>query len=386
MAAKKRTARSLDDAAPKKPAKKATKKSKKAASRIIIPKAKDYLRLARAMDGVEDEDFAFFSDPLAWTSPVEEWLSTGVLAIDRLTGGGFPVGRVIEIASWENVGKTTLIDQAIAHAQRLGHVACLIDSEHARDLSYTVKLGVNPDELIISKADTIERVFIAADRLLAIQEAQIAKLLAKKKKPPIMFIGWDSVAGTQTEAEKKGAASDTHVASAAKIIRLNMRRLKPRLAKARAVLVFANQFYSGIGAFSSLSTYGGGGIRYGADQRIWLSRVEQLKQGEHVIGHLIKAKLRKTRVSIPRPPAMVALLYGAGIHNAWTLYDWAKKHGVEEDTDHRWITQHGSWSTLHVPGEDDAKFQGTYLGFAQRLAHRPALYQKFAEQYRMEAA
>ena len=104
-----------------------------------------------------------------------------------------------------------------------------------------------------------------------------------------MFIGWDSVAGTQTEAEKKGSASDAHVASAAKVIRLNMRRLKPRLAKARAVLVFANQFYSGIGAFSSLSTYGGGGIRYGADQRIWLSRVEQLKQGEHVIGHLIKA-------------------------------------------------------------------------------------------------
>lgn len=384
MASKKRTARSLDEAAPKS-AKKTTKKPKKVASRIVVPKAKDYLRLARAMKGVEDEDFAFFSDPLAWTSPVEEWLSTGVLAIDRLTGGGYPVGRVVEIAAWENVGKTTLIDQSIAMAQQLGHVVCLIDSEHARDLSYTVKLGVNPDELIISKADTIEQVFIAIDRLLAIQEAQAKKLLAKKKKPPIMLLAWDSVAGTQTEAEKKGAADDKHVAGAAKIIRMNMRRLKPRLAKARAVLVFANQFYSGIGPFSSISTYGGGGIRYGADIRVWLSRIEAIRRGEDVIGHIIQAKLRKTRVSMPRPPAKVALLFGAGIHNAWTLYDWAKTHGVEEDPSHRWVTQSAAWSRLHVPGEDDKAFQGTFLGFAEQLAHRPALYQKMAELYRAEA-
>jgi recombination protein RecA len=374
----KRKARDVGKAAAKAP------KPSVAKARVTIPKPADYLKQLRAMSGVDDKDYAFFSDPLAWTSSVVEWIPTGSLAIDRQTGGGYPVGRIIEVASWEGVGKSTLLDQSIADHQRRGGICVLIDSEQARDEAYTMRLGVNPDELIMHKALTVEEAFIGIDRVLAIQEAHVKKLAAKKKQPPPMLIVWDSLGGTPTKAELKGAADDSHVADAAKKVKMNMRRMAQRIANARACLVFSNHLYENIGGFGGLKSYGGSGIRYFTSLRLWLTRTEQLKQGDRVIGHAVKSRIKKTRVCKPRPPTELGLIYGAGFHNAYTLFEWGKTHGVSEE--HKWITQRGAWSYLMLPDDTHKAFQGTFMGFGDMLVENPAVYEKMAEQYMAEAA
>lgn len=362
------------------------KKDKKS-SKAVVPKVDDYLRELRAMKGVEKEDFAMFSDELAWVSPIEEWLPSGLLAYDRLTGGGNPVGRIIEMAAWESIGKSTILDQMIAYAQQQGAVTSLIDSEQARDKPYTERLGVDTDKLIVQKAETIEDAFIGIDKLLSVQEAHIKSLEKSNRKPPIMLIGWDSLGGMPTRGELKGDADDHHVSEAARNIKMNMRRIAHRIAKCRAVLVFTNHFYQQIGQ-RGLKTYGGSGVRYFASIRIWLNRAQNatLKVGPNVVGHIIEAKLKKTRVTRPRPPAYLGLIYGAGVHNAWTLFKWGLTKGVPEQPQHRWISQAGQWSYVHLPDATYEGFAQSFIGFAEVLANRPDIYQMMAAQYMAESA
>jgi len=361
-------------------------KPRKSKPRVTVPKASDYLRDLRAMQGVTDEDYAFFSDPLAWTSTVTEWIPSGSLAVDRLIGGGYPIGRIVEVASWEGVGKTTLLDQGIADHQRRGGVACLIDSEQARDESYTVRLGVNADELITHKALTVEDAFIGIDRVLAIQEAHIAKLEKAKRKEqvPKMLIVWDSLGGTPTKAELKGGADDHHIADAAKNVKMNLRRMAQRVANARACLVFTNHLYENIGFGAPLKSYGGSGIRYFTSLRLWLARTGQLKIGDRIVGQTVKATVKKTRISKPRPPCELGLLFGDGFHNAYTLFEWGKTHGVSDE--HRWITQRGNWSYLMMPDGTHQAFSQSYVGFGNVLTEHAAIYEAMADQYMAEAA
>lgn len=367
--------------APKAP--KVPKAPKAAKGRVTkAPSAGEYLRDLRAMAGVEERDYAFASDPLAWLSPPSQWLSTGLLALDRLTGGGWPVGRIAEIAAWESVGKSTILDQSIGQAQRDGAVCVLIDSEQARDDRYTAKLGVDLDQLIVHKADTIEDGFTGIDRVLALQEGYFKSLAKSKKEPPPMLIVWDSIGGTPTKAERDGKADDSHVAVAARANRMNLRRIANRLAHLRAVLVVANQFYQTFGPFAKLTTYGGGGIRYFTSVRVWLARKAGLIVGGQEVGHVVEAKLRKTRVNRPRPPAEMGLIYGAGVHNAYTLYEWGKTVGVNEQ--HRWVQQKAGWSYLMLPNGEYQAFQQSYLGFSDVLASNPAVYAEMVRQYREE--
>lgn len=339
------------------------------------PKAADYLTDLRAMKGVDKEDYAFFDDPLAWTANVDEWLPTGSLAIDQLTGGGWPVGRIVEVAAWEGVGKSTLVDQSIAMAQRQGAVAVLIDTERSRDRSYMQALGVDTSKLIVHDVETVEDSFAGIDRVLALQESYIEK----GEDAPPMLIVWDSLAATPTSAEREGASDDSHVAEAAKWVKQNLRRLCTRVSKARASLVITNQFYQTIGPFSTLRTYGGGGPRYYTSIRLFLTRKGQLKAGDRVVGHVIEAALKKTRVGPPRQPTSLGLIYGAGIHNAFTLYEWGQQHGAAPD--HRWIKRAGAWTYLVLPDGSQEPFQGTFIGLAELLSQRPDVYQQMAESY-----
>lgn len=365
---------------------------------VTVLDASGFRDALRKLKNVEDGDYEVREDVLSFASDVTEWIRSGSIAIDRLLGGGYPMGRIIEIAAWESVGKSTLLDQSIASAQSQGDTCVLIDSEPGRDSGYTSRLGVDPSKLIISRVETIEEAFHAIDQCLSIQEAQIAMLakaaaeLRRKKRmeeaaalrQPRLFIAWDSLGGTPTDAERKGAADDSHVAEAAKITKLNMRRIANRIANNRATLVFANQFYENIapGFGAGLKSYGGSGIRYFASVRLWLSRISSLKSGEHVVGHVIEAKLKKTKVSLPKPPAQLGLIYGAGVHNAWTLWEWGKTHGIAPG--HTWTAQRGSWGYLLFPDRTYESWQGTFLPFAAVLEKHPAVYAQMVEGYMAE--
>jgi len=315
---------------------------------------------------------------------VSERISTGSLALDKLTGGGWPVGRITEIAAWEGVGKSTLMDQAAAQCQRLGGIAVLVDSERGRDIEYTKSLGVDTGALILADADDIEESFERIDEVIALQDAKRLELEKQKKKPPPLLILWDSLGGTPARAELEGAPDDAHVSPAARVINMNMKRIVGRIAQNRITMVFANHFYKTIGGMGQLVAYGGKGPRYYTSLRLWLTRTGALKVGENEVGHSIKAALRKTRVGPPRPPETLGLVHGAGIDNAYTLFEWGKTHGVADG--HKWVENRGRFNYLVVPGQPESiVFERSFVGLGALLAEKPDIYAQLAGAYLAEA-
>ncbi len=359
------------------------------------PTAKQYLARIKKLEkakGQKAVPWGMLSEDLFATS-VTERLQTGNLGIDRLMGGnpttgyGYAVGRIHEVASWENVGKTTILDQGMAQCQRQGGIAALFDTETARDENYTARLGVNIDELIVRPADTIEQVFAGMFTLLDIQEKVAAEL--KAPPPPLMMV-WDAVGGTQTDAEKAGAVDDKHVGVAARNIKMNFRRLCLRLPKCRAMIVCANHFYKTIGGFSTTVSYGGSGIRYFSSFRLWMFNkgLIKLRVGpkdskgnatEIAVGHIAEVKTKKTRLGKPHAPIETGLIWGSGFDNSYTLFEWGQKHGVRDD--HKWIVRHGNWFYLMLPDGTHEGFQRKFAGLGEKLQERPDIYAQMADQY-----
>lgn len=370
---------------PKAPAKKTV------AKRGSTPQddAARFLAELRGLATKSDEDqFGFLSsdeDLPPLDTPIDEFVSTGCLALDKQIGGltgGWPIGRITEVAAWESVGKSTLLDQSLAQVQRMGGVGALIDSERSRDARYSGVLGVNTEKLITKNVQTVEETFDAIDKILDVQEKLAAVAARKGEKPPPLLIVWDSVGGTPTKREIEGDAGDQHVADAAKAIKRNFRRIAHRIAHLRTALVCANHFYQDIGPFASLKTYGGSGIRYFTSLRVWLTRKSEVKIGTTVLGHVVESKIRKTRIRAERAPQEVALIYGAGFDNSWTLYEWGKTHGVDEK--HRWILEAGTWSHLMLPDGSHESFQRRFVGLGEVLSRRPDAYQLLAEAFLRE--
>ena len=216
-----------------------------------------YLKAVRELAPKDhDGEFASFSDMTF--APVEEYLSTGVFALDKLLGGGWPIGRMVELAAWEGIGKSTLLDQSIAYTQSLGGKCALIDTESARHVEYMKQLGVDLDTLMRVRVDTVEGCFQAIELLLTAQEQSAT---AHELSP--LLIVWDSIGSTPTMAEIAGSADDAHMMVAARNIKMNLRRIHNRLYRCRASLVCANHFYKSPGrGFTTLETYGGSGLKY----------------------------------------------------------------------------------------------------------------------------
>ena len=377
-----RKARSLDESPPK-------PEKKSSGRKPVQDDASKFLAQLRALDMKkhkigEDESFGFFGKD-GYDTPITEFISTGCLAIDKHIGGtqgGWPISRLSECASWESVGKSTLCDQSIAQAQRMGGIVALIDSERSRDARYTTKLGANVDQIISKKADCLEEVFDATDSILDIQEKIVGEAQRANRQAPPLLILWDSLGGTPAKAEMDGAADDRHVGVHARVIKMNFRRITQRLAALRAAFVFTNHFYQEIGPYGSLKTSGGSGIRYFASVRLWLFKKEEIKIGSQVIGHVVEAKTKKTRVHTPRMPTQAALLYGMGFDNSYTLFEWGKKHGIA--VGHVWIIERGAWCWLMLPDGSHKAFQGGFLALGELFKERPDVYEQFAASYLRE--
>lgn len=343
-----------------------------------IPDASDYLAdLIKLRGKNEPEDFAFFEDAL-FGEPKER-LPTGILELDKFTGGGYPIGRMIEVAGWEGAGKSTLIDQGIAQCQKMGGIAHLIDNCEGRDVGYTQKLGVDTSKLITDEIETLEEGFAGIDKILTVQERREAELREANIEPPLVLIAWDSLGGTPSEEEFTGAADDDHVATGARVIGLNFKRILSRLAKLRVVFIFTNHFYKTIGqGVSTLVSYGGKGPRYYTSLRLWIRRTNEIKVGGRVAGFEVEAKLKKTKVGPYRPPVTLGLVHSCGIDNSYSLFRWGKDHGIGGDyPKHRWIEQQAAWCYLVPPGYETITFQNSFIGLGEVLAENPEIYRDF---------
>jgi recombination protein RecA len=310
---------------------------------------------------------------------VRDYLSTGCLELDRMLGGrGLPMGRITEIFGPHHIGKSTLLDHLFRSVQKAGGYGVLADTEEARDINYTARIGVDVDKLMLLEFDRAE---LTMENVLNKILESIDWWRTNYPDCPVL-IGWDSLGGTQTNEERdKDVERGKSPGSAASIMQLMRRKITPALANTRITLVILNHEYekirmAGGGAWAGKKreTYGGEAIRMAASVRMELHSVGNwLKDSAGVvIGREVGCKLVKTKVGVGSMHACrFALVNGVGVSNVWALFHAFKDRGI--------ITTNGSWAAINLDGEV-INFQG-WNGLQKMCEEREGLEDKLVSVY-----
>jgi len=246
-------------------------------------------------------------------------ISSGSLALDKALGvGGLPRGRVIEIFGPESSGKTTLALHAVAEAQKQGGVVAFIDAEHALDISYARKLGVDCDELLVAQPDTGE------------QALEIADMLVRSGALDIIVI--DSVAALVPRAEIEGEMGDSHMGLQARLMSQALRKLTGTISKTMTSVVFINQIRMKIGVVfgNPETTTGGNALKFYSSVRLDIRRIGAIKDGQEIVGNRTRVRVVKNKMAPPFTEAEFDIQYGEGISQTGDLLDTGVMAGIIE--------------------------------------------------------
>jgi recombination protein RecA len=267
-------------------------------------------------------------------------VSTGSLGLDIALGiGGLPRGRVVEIYGPESSGKTTLTLQVIAEMQKLGGTCAFIDAEHALDVQYASKLGVNLPELLISQPDTGE------------QALEIVDALVRSGSVDLVII--DSVAALTPKAEIEGDMGDSLPGLQARLMSQALRKLTANIKRTNCLVIFINQIRMKIGVMfgSPETTTGGNALKFYSSVRLDIRRIGSIKKGDEVIGSETRVKVVKNKVSPPFKQAEFDILYGQGTSREGEVVDLGVLHGF--------VDKAGAWYSYNGEkigqGKDNAR-------------------------------
>ncbi|HJH24718.1 MAG TPA: recombinase RecA [Paenalcaligenes hominis] len=266
--------------------------------------------------------------------------STGSLGLDIALGvGGLPRGRVIEIYGPESSGKTTLTLEVIAEMQKIGGTCAFVDAEHALDVQYASKLGVNLDDLLISQPDTGEQALEITDALV--------------RSGSVDLIVVDSVAALTPKAEIEGDMGDSLPGLQARLMSQALRKLTATIKRANCMVIFINQIRMKIGVMfgSPETTTGGNALKFYSSVRLDIRRIGSIKRGDEVVGNETRVKVVKNKVAPPFKQAEFDIMYGGGISREGEIIDLGVQAGI--------VDKAGAWysyeSTRIGQGKDNAR-------------------------------
>ncbi len=246
-------------------------------------------------------------------------IPTGSLSLDLALGiGGIPRGRITEIFGPEMSGKTTLALHLLAEAQKQGGITAFIDAEHALDVSYARKLGVNTDDLLISQPDTGE------------QALEICDLLVRSGALDAVVI--DSVAALVPRSELEGEMGDVQVGLQARLMSQALRKLTSNIYRSNTAVIFTNQLRMKIGVMygNPETTSGGMALKFYASVRLDVRRLQVIKQGDIIVGARTRGRVVKNKLAPPFRQAEFDIDYGEGISRAGDILDIASDQAVVE--------------------------------------------------------
>ncbi len=284
-------------------------------------------------------------------------IPTGSLSLDYAIGiGGMPRGRIVEIYGPESSGKTTVCLHVMAEAQKKGGMAAFIDAEHALDIQYASRLGVDINNLLLSQPEFGE------------QALEIVETLVRSGAIDVIVV--DSVAALTPRVEIEGEMGDAQMGSQARLMSQAMRKLNAAIGKTKCVVIFTNQLRSKIGVIygNPETTTGGNALKFYASVRIDVRRKEILKDGQDIVGNRVRAKIVKNKVAPPFKEVEFDIMYNEGISKIGDVLDMAIDMGT--------VQRSGSWFTFgeeRVQGRDAMK---------KLMTDEPDLFKQLNEQVR----
>jgi len=256
-----------------------------------------------------------------------ESIPTGSLGLDIALGiGGIPRGRIVEIYGPESSGKTTLTLHLAAEAQRKNGTVVFIDAEHALDLGYASRLGVDTSKLLVSQPDSGE------------QALDIAETLVRSNAVDLVVI--DSVAALVPRAELEGDMGDQLPGLQARLMSQALRKLTAAVSKSKTTIVFINQIRMKIGVMfgSPETTAGGNALKFYSSVRMDIRRIAAIKEKEEVIGNRTRVKVVKNKVAPPFREVEFDIIYNEGVSQVGEIVDLGVEHGI--------VDKAGAWYTF----------------------------------------
>ena len=239
-----------------------------------------------------------------------------------------PRGRIVEVYGPESSGKTTLTLHMVAEAQKRGGIAAFVDAEHALDVGYAKKLGVNTQDLLIAQPDTGE------------QALEIVDMLVRSNAVDVVVI--DSVAALVPKAEIEGDMGDSHVGLQARLMSQALRKLTGSISKSRTCVVFINQIRMKIGVMfgSPETTTGGNALKFYCSQRLDIRRIGSIKKADENTGNRTRVRVVKNKLAPPFREVEFDILYGQGISMTGELIDLGTDLGLV-DKSGAWYSYNG---------------------------------------------